>query len=467
MSERGPTLKTTLVYLALLPFAVLACWALDHYGGSLHAPDPLPTAPHFSEQAAGPQVLDTFMHVLLALGVIIIVARVLGALFKLIRQPPVMGEVIAGILLGPSALGYVWPDATAFLLPTHVAPALDGLAQMGVLLYMFIIGLELNPAVLRGRTAATITVSHASIVVPFILGFALCLYTYPRYSTSDVPFTVFALFGGVALSITAFPVLARILSDRKLSATPISTIALACAAVDDVTAWCLLAFIVSVVRATMGGAVITLTCSLLYVAVMFALVRPWLRRFVAKVEGQDGVSRQVMTIVFIGLLGSSLVTSLIGIHALFGAFLFGAMIPHDSKLARQVMDRLEDVVVVLLLPAFFAFVGMRTQIGLVSGPGPWLTVLLIFCVACAGKFGGAFVAARLTGLSRPDSALLGVLMNTRGLMELIVLNVGLDLRVLSPTLFTMMVLMAIATTMMTTPLVDLLAKRASLARTPA
>ena len=466
MTQRGPTLRTTIVYLALLPVAVFACWALDHFGGDLRAPDPLPSAPHFSEQASGPKGLDTFMHVLLALGVIIIVARVLGALFKLIRQPPVMGEVIAGILLGPSALGYLWPDATKFLLPAHVAPALDGLAQMGVLLYMFIIGLELNPAVLRGRTAATITVSHASIVVPFILGFALCLYTYPRYSTSDVPFTVFALFGGVALSITAFPVLARILTDRKLSGTPIGTIALACAAVDDVTAWCLLAFIVSVVRATMGSAVITLACSLAYVVVMFAFVRPWLRGFVAKVEGQDGVSRQVMTIVFIGLLASSLVTSLIGIHALFGAFLFGAMIPHDSKLARSVMDRLEDVVVVLLLPAFFAFVGMRTQIGLVSGDA-WLTVLLIFAVACIGKFGGAFVAARLTGLSTPDSALLGVLMNTRGLMELIVLNVGLDLRVLSPTLFTMMVLMAIATTMMTTPLVDLLAKRASLARAPA
>lgn len=465
MSQHRPTLRTTLVYLALLPIAVLACWALDHVGGGLRAPDPLPAAPHFSEQASGPNKLDTFMHVLLALGVIIIVARVLGALFKLIRQPPVMGEVIAGILLGPSALGYVWPEATTFLLPSHVAPALDGLAQMGVLLYMFIIGLELNPAVLRGRTAATITVSHASIVVPFILGFALCLYTYPRYSTSDVPFTVFALFGGVSLSITAFPVLARILTDRKLSTTPIGTIALACAAVDDVTAWCLLAFIVSVVRATMGGAVITLAAAVVYVVVMFAFVRPWLRRFVAKVEDQDGVSRQVMTIVFIGLLASSLVTSLIGIHALFGAFLFGAMIPHDSKLARQVMDRLEDVVVVLLLPAFFAFVGMRTQIGLVSGAA-WLTVLLIFIVACAGKFGGAFVAARMTGLSTPDSALLGALMNTRGLMELIVLNVGLDLRVLSPTLFTMMVLMAIATTMMTTPLVDLLAKRASLARSP-
>lgn len=453
-----------MVYLALVPVAVLACWAVDGLGSGLQAPAPPPSVPHFAEQASGPRGLDTFMHVLIALGVIIIVARLVGALFKLIRQPPVMGEVIAGILLGPSALGAVWPEATRFVLPAEVAPALDGLAQMGVLLYMFVIGLELNPAVLRGRTAATITVSHASIVVPFLLGFALCLYTYPRYSSSDVPFTVFALFGGVALSITAFPVLARILTDRKLNTTPIGTIALACAAVGDVTAWCLLAFIVSVVRATMGGAVVTLAASVAYVAVMFAVVRPWLRRFVARVEGQENVSRAVMTIVFIGMLGSALVTSLIGIHALFGAFLFGAMIPHDSRLARQVMDRLEDVVVVLLLPAFFAFVGMRTQIGLVSGPAAWATVALIFAVACIGKFGGAFVAARLTGLSTPDSALLGALMNTRGLMELIVLNVGLDLRVLSPTLFTMMVLMAIATTMMTTPIVDLLAKRASLAR---
>lgn len=457
---RAPSLRTTVLYLSLIPIAGVAIWALDRAGSGLHAPAPMPSVVRFGSKTADPVAVDTFMHVLIALAAIVVAARALGALFKWLRQPPVMGEVIAGILLGPSALGHVWPEATQFLVPPQAAPVLGGIAQLGVLLYMFIVGLELNPAVLRGRASATITVSHASIVVPFILGFALSLYTYPRYSSSDVPFTVFALFGGVALSVTAFPVLARILTDRDLDKTPIGTIALACAAVDDVTAWCLLAFVVSVAHATTSSAFVTIGLAVGYVAVMLGLVRPWVHRWVARNEEQRDVTRSVMAFVLVGLLVSALITSAIGIHALFGAFLFGAIIPHDSRLARQVTQRLEDVVVVLLLPAFFAFVGMRTEIGLVAGADAWLTVGLIFVVACAGKFGGAFAAARLTGLGTSDAALLGVLMNTRGLMELIVLDVGLELHVLSPTLFAMMVLMALATTLMTTPLVDWITRRA-------
>jgi len=460
----GSSARATWLYLLLFPIAGASLWFLYSLGHDLHAPDPAPGVPRFDAQGAGPVALDTFIHVLLALAVIMIAARAIGALFRVFRQPPVMGEVIAGILLGPSALGHVWPAASAYLVPSHVAPVLSGLAEMGVLLYMFIVGLELDPGVLRGRTSSTITVSHASILVPFVLGVSVALYTYPRYSSNDVPFMAFALFGGVALSITAFPVLARILSDRQLQRTEIGAIALACAAVDDVTAWCLLALVVSVARATMSGAGITLALAVAYVAVMLIVVSPWVRRAVRWVDTKHDVSRTAMTFMFAALLISALITSAIGIHALFGAFLLGAIIPHDSQLAARAKERLEDVVLVLLLPAFFAYTGLRTEIGLVSGSGAWFTLALICAAASAGKFGGAFASARLTGLSTADSAMLGALMNTRGLMELIALNVGLDLRVLSPTLFAMMVLMSLITTLIATPVVDYLTPRASLAK---
>ena len=464
IATEGGARSPYLIYLSLVPAAALAFWLLYGLGRDLHAPPPQPGAPMFEPTGAAGTPLEAFLHVLLALGAILIAARLVGAVFKRLRQPAVMGEVVAGLLLGPSALGRVWPEATAFLLPAQAVPALSGLAQLGVLLYMFLVGLELNPALLRGRAPVTVTVSHASILVPFVLGVALSLYTYPRFSSSDVPFAAFALFGGVALSITAFPVLARILGDRKLQGTPLGAIALACAAVDDVTAWCLLAFVVSVAQGRPGTTALTMALAAAYIALMLLVVRPAARAWVARLEAQQAVTRAAMTIVFLGLILSSIATSAIGLHALFGAFLFGAILPHDSKLARQVTERLEDVVVVLLLPAFFALTGLRTEIGLVSGGSAWLCALLIFAAACLGKFGGAFAAARLTGLPTADAALLGALMNTRGLMELIVLNVGLDLRVLSPPLFAMFVLMAIGTTLLTTPIVDALVPRARLAR---
>jgi len=406
--------------------------------------------------AAAKAAPETLFHVLLALVVVIVVARAMGALFRRFEQPPVIGEVVAGILLGPSLLGRVAPEASAFLLPPAVAPFLGILAQVGVILYMFLVGLELDAGMLRRRAHASVAVSHASIIAPFLLGSALALWLHPILAPAGVGFTVFALFMGVSLSVTAFPVLARILTDRGLQNTRTGAIALACAAVDDVSAWCLLAFVVGIVQADAGRVVGTITLTAGFIVAMLVAVRPAALRLVALREASPNLTQGVLAVVCVALLVSSLATETIGIHALFGAFLLGAIVPHDSALARDLRDKLGDLVVVLLLPAFFAFTGMRTQIGLVHGAEEWAICGVIILVASLGKFGGSAIAARLTGLGWRQSAALGILMNTRGLMELIVLNIGLDLGVLSPKLFAMLVLMALVTTFATTPILHAL-----------
>jgi Kef-type K+ transport system membrane component KefB len=378
-----------------------------------------------------------------------------------LRQPAVIGEVVAGILLGPSLLGRIAPDFQKVVLPPEIAPHLGVIAQVGVILFMFLVGLELDTRLLKQRSEATIAISHASIVVPFVMGSTLALWLYPQLSSRNVGFTSFALFMGVSLSVTAFPVLARILGDRGLSRSRLGTMALACAAVDDATAWCLLAFVVSIVRAEASSSFVTVGLTLAYVATMIALVRPVVGRLVRRQELVGKIDRGATTVAFLALLASALVTEAIGIHALFGAFLLGAIVPHDSLLARELAHRIEDFVVVLLLPVFFAFTGLRTQIGLLGSASDWFLCAVIVFVACLGKFGGSAVAARLTGLGWREASALGVLMNTRGLMELIVLNVGLDLGVISPRLFAMLVIMAVATTLMTSPLLHALDRGSS------
>jgi len=393
-------------------------------------------------------------HVLVALVSILLLGRWLGKLFVYFGQPRVIGEMVAGIMLGPSLLGRIWPDAMHFILPTDVQPFLGIIAQIGVILYMFLVGLELNAGLLRSRAHATIAISHTSILVPFLLGATLALWLYPQLSTGDVPFTSFALFMGVAMSITAFPVLARILTDRRMENTELGVVALSCAAIDDVTAWCLLAFVVGVAQAEVNGAVQTTIMALAYIAIMFIVVRPLAIRYLG--HDSNHPPRRMAVWVLVALLFSALTTEWIGIHAIFGAFVLGAIIPHDSDVARDFSNKLEDIVKILLLPAFFAYTGMRTEIGLVTGWQAWMFCAVIILVATLGKFGGTLVAARLTGLDWRTSAALGILMNTRGLMELIVLNIGLELGVISPKLFAMMVIMALVTTIATTPVLHLL-----------
>jgi Kef-type K+ transport system membrane component KefB len=455
MAEAGKA-GTLAGYAAMLGASVGGFFVIRELGSSLLAPAPAEAA-RFGRSAT-PASADVLLHVLLALVVIIVVARLLGAVFRYLRQPAVIGEVIAGILLGPSLLGRVAPGISGYLLPSSVAPFLGILAQVGVILYMFLVGVELDTTLLRKRAQTSVAISHASIVMPFLLGAGLALWLYPRLSSRDVPFAAFALFIGISMSVTAFPVLARILTDRGMHKSPLGTIALACAAVDDVSAWCLLAFVVGVVQSEPERVLTTLALTAAFIVVVFTVLRPIMLWFARR---RDTEPREMMVWMFVGLLVAALVTEYIGIHAIFGAFLLGVVVPHDSELARTVKLRLEDIVLLLLLPAFFAFTGMRTQIGLVNGATEWLTCGLIVLVASVGKFGGTTLAARVTGLDWRESASLGILMNTRGLMELIVLNVGLDLGVLAPTLFAMLVIMAVLTTLATTPILHLLQPRAA------
>jgi len=439
---------------SLMIAGMVACYLLIRsYGETLSPPAIATLKAHAAAGRSG-----AIGHVLLALLIIIIMARLLGSAFHYFHQPPVIGEIIAGILLGPSFLGRMSPGVSAYVFPTSVGPFLGVISEVGVILYMFLVGLELDPRLLRRRGHAAVAISHASIIAPFLLGAMLSLILYPRLASGDVRFTAFSLFLGVSMSVTAFPVLARILTDRGMHKSRMGAIALTCAAVDDVTAWCLLALVVAIIQARTAGALATFGFAVTFITVMFLVVRPTMVRLTLAYGNRGRLTQGLMAVVFVVLLLSSWVTDLIGIHAVFGAFALGAVIPHDSGLARELTDRLEDLLIVLLLPAFFAYTGLRTHIGLVNGAEQWILCGLIIMVASAGKFGGSAIAARLTGLNWRDASALGVLMNTRGLVELIVLNIGLDLGVISPTLFAMLVLMALTTTLATTPILDLISR---------
>lgn len=387
---------------------------------------------------------------------IITVSRMLGILAKWIRQPLVIAEICAGILLGPSLMGLFFPEATQFLFSPDSLGVLQVVSHVGLILFMFLVGLELNPSMLKGRGHTSVVISHTSIIVPFVLGLLLAIYLYPRYSDESVPFMAFGLFLGAAMSITAFPVLARILTERKLLRTRVGAVTITCAAVDDVTAWCVLAFVVSFARATgMLDAVKTTGMALAYILFMWWWVRPLLRRLVARVGSPEAMSQDIVALVLVMVFVSGWITEIIGIHALFGAFLLGAIFPKDGSFAHTLAGKLEDLVLIVLLPLFFALSGLRTQIGLLNQPSDWIVCGTVIAVACIGKFGGSAIPARMTGLTWREAGALGILMNTRGLMELIVLNIGLDLGVISPAVFTMMVLMALVTTFMTTPILRL------------
>jgi Kef-type K+ transport system membrane component KefB len=390
---------------------------------------------------------------LIQIGVILIAARAAGWLLSRVYQPRVVGEMIAGIMLGPSLLGRVAPGFSAYVFPPESLPTLNWLSQVGLLLFMFTVGLELDTEKLRRMGRSAVVISHTSIVVPFALGSLLALQLYSKIADGTVPFAGFVLFTGVAMSVTAFPVLARILKERDLVGTGIGTITIACAAVDDVTAWCLLAVIIALIKSGAGHmALWQMFAGLaLYAWLMLFVLGPLVGRLIAKREGAwaDELSKTAAVILF--MLASSLATEWLGIHALFGAFLAGAAVPKGLGVGAAVTTKLRPVVAVLI-PLFFVFSGLRTNFGLLGGREMLLYCGLILLVAVAGKLGGSMAAARFTGMPWREAAAVGVLMNTRGLIELVILNIGLDIGALNRPLFSMMVVMAVCTTLMTTPL---------------
>lgn len=389
-------------------------------------------------------------------GVILLVVRLIGLLFARINQPKVVGEMAAGILLGPSVLGWLAPAISAAVFPPDSIGNLNVLSQMGLVLFMFLVGLMLHPRELRESGHTAVLVSHVSIVFPFTLAAALALLLYPRLSDSRVQFTGFALFMGASMSITAFPVLARILTERDMVGTRLGTLAIACAAIDDVTGWCILAYIVVLVRAARSATPlwVTVAGSVAFFLLMIFGVRRLLKRFETYYADHGKLSENAIAIIILLVIASALTTEALGVHLLFGAFLAGVVMPKNEVLVDHIRQKFESVTLVLLLPLFFAYTGLRTRLGLLHGAEMWAECAIIVIVAVAGKLGGSMAAARLAGMPLRDAAALGVLMNTRGLMELVVLNIGLDIGVISPALFSMMVLMALATTFMTSPLLS-------------
>jgi Kef-type K+ transport system membrane component KefB len=387
---------------------------------------------------------------LLQLLVLLVVAKGAGALLKRLGQPAVIGEMAAGLMMGPLVLGSLLPGLHGALFPASSLGPLGMLSQLGVLMFLLVAGAELDLGGLRGRRRFAFTVSHAGIAVPFVLGVLLAIWLYPEHGPQGVGFTAFALFVGISLSITAFPVLLRILADRGITQTPLGQTAIACAALGDATAWCLLALIVAAAQATgWVPASLSLLCVVVFIALMLGVVKPWFSRQVIQ-PGSEG--RWLLGMLLLSL-GSALVTEVLGIHALFGAFAAGVAVSSNAQLRGLLIARVEPFAVTLLLPLFFAMTGLRMRADALQGSDLLLCAVVI-AVATLGKLFGTWSAARSAGMGNHEAWKLGALMNTRGLMELIVLNLGYELGFLGDRLFAVLVIMALVTTAMTGPLLN-------------
>jgi Kef-type K+ transport system membrane component KefB len=406
-------------------------------------------------------VSESFQHPLaiFILQIILIIAasQVCSYLIRKVGQPSVMGEIMAGILLGPSLMGAVAPGFSSFIFPASSLGNLQMLSQVGLILFMFVIGMELDMTVLKKKAGTAMLISYFSIIIPFALGMGLSYFLYQRFAHAGIPFYAFSLFTGIAMSITAFPVLARIIRERGISNTRLGAISLTAAAVGDVAAWCILAFIIAIIKAgSVNASLYTIASAMTYVCLMLFVAKPLLARLAARGAEGKTMKRSLLALIFLVLLLSSYCCEVIGIHALFGAFLAGVIMPTQWNFRTVLIGKIEDVALVLLLPLFFVYTGLRTQIGLLGDTALWLPCMAIIAVAVVGKFGGSAFAAHMGGEPMKESLSIGALMNTRGLVELVVLNIGYDLHILTAQYFTMMVLMALVTTLMTNPILNLI-----------
>ena len=455
--------RNSLFYITVIAvFSALIYWALK-------SGQTLEQGRNIVSQASGKgqwqDFLDSLFHnlthplalLLVQIITILFVARFFGWICKKLGQPTVIGEMIAGIVLGPSLVGTFFPEYSGLLFPKESLGNLQILSQIGLILFMYVVGMELDLNVLKNKAKDAVIISHASIIIPFTLGLVLAYFIYEQFAPAGVEFSSFGLFLGIAMSITAFPVLARIVQERGLHRTRIGALVITCAAADDITAWCILAAVIAIVKAgSFVSSLYIIALAVAYVFLMLWVVKPFLKRIGELFSHKENVTKPVVAIFFLTLLISAYTTEVIGIHALFGAFMAGAIMPESMKFRSIFIEKVEDVSQVMLLPLFFVFTGLRTQIGLLDDPYLWKVCGLIILVAVVGKFLGSAITARFVGQNWRDSLTIGALMNTRGLMELIVLNIGYDLGVLSTEIFSMMVIMALATTFMTGPALDLI-----------
>ncbi len=460
---------STLFYILIITGSAFAIYWIADKGHALQNPAlksrQSEIAVSTSHNSSFSVFTDSFNHnlsdpmavLLMQIIVIIAFARLFGFLFKKIGQPAVIGEIVAGIILGPSIIGSFFPQINHVIFPETSLATLSFLSQIGLILFMFIIGMELDLKAIGKQAYGAIIISHASIIIPYTLGMGLAYFIYKEYAPEGITFLSFALFMGIAMSITAFPVLARILQEKDLTRSKLGAMALTCAAADDLTAWCILAAVIALVKSGSSmSALYTIGLAVGYVLLMLKVLRPALEKLEHVYENKHKKRSGIIALFFIILIISSYITSIIGIHSLFGAFIAGVIMPSSFSFRKIIIDKIEDVSIVLLLPLFFVITGLRTQIGLLNEAHLWVTFGWILLVAVMGKFGGSAIAAKVTGQSWKDSLSIGVLMNTRGLMQLIVLNIGYDLGILSPEIFAMMVLMALVTTLMTGPALDLI-----------